>query len=103
MFFPFALVIIDQFNVMGVRALEAENNTPVCSHTDRPKPLKVSFEWMQAIARQVKLLRGCRSIENGQNLLNCIHEIWAYPASVPAFIESFEAAVLKTPNHYCTS
>jgi hypothetical protein len=57
---------------------------------------------MQAIARQVKLLRGCRGIENAQNFLNWIHEVWAYAASVPAFIESCEAAMLKTPNHYCT-
>ena len=41
---------------------------------------------MKPIAREAKLLRGRRVIENGQDFLNCICEIRPYAAAVVTFI-----------------
>ena len=62
-------------------------------------PFKVAFERMQAIAGEVKPLRGCGLIENGQDLLNCGGQIRSYSTSVVAFVEAFKAPVLEAPNH----
>ena len=92
-------MIVDQFNVKRIGVLEAEYDSPIRAHGYRPKPLKVALERMQAVARQVKILRRRCVIEDGQYFLNCIREIGPYPAAVPALIKSFEAAMLETPDH----
>jgi hypothetical protein len=39
-------VIIDQVNIGGVAAFEAENNSPVTAHRDAPVSGKVAFQRM---------------------------------------------------------
>jgi len=48
-------------------------------------------------------LRRCGGIENREDALNRIQEVGADPTSVAAFIEAFQASMLKAPNHqtYC--
>jgi hypothetical protein len=97
--FPFYLVIVGQFNVKRIGALEAEDDSPIRPHANRPKPSKLAFERMQAIAGEIKLMRGRRVIEDSQNFLNCIREIRPYSATVVALVKSFEAAMLEAPHH----
>jgi hypothetical protein len=65
-------------------------------------PLK-SLLLVQAVAGEMQSLRRCGGIENRENSLNRIQEVGADPTSVAAFIEAFQASMLKAPNHqsYC--
>jgi hypothetical protein len=49
----FSLVIVDQFNVKRIGALEAEYDSPIRSYGDRPKPFKVAFERMQPVTGEI--------------------------------------------------
>src|SRR5216683_329298 len=96
------LVVVGQFNVKRIRSFKAKDNTPICPHSDRPKTLQSAFQRMQAITRKVHGLRCLGFVEPGENIFNSVEQIGAYPATVPALIESFEAAMLETPNHQDT-
>ena len=65
--FLFALVIVDQFNVKYVRTLKAKDNPPVRPNGNRSEPFQIAFERMKAVAGQVKFLRGGCLIENCKN------------------------------------
>jgi hypothetical protein len=58
---------------------------------------------VQAVAGKIQSLRRCGGIENREDSLNRIQEVGADPTSVAAFIEAFQASMLKAPNHqtYC--
>ena len=99
---PPLLVVVDQFNIECVRALKAENNTPVRPHRDSPEAFQLAFERVQPITGKVKRLRHIRFVETSKNVLNDIQQIWAYPAPVVAFIESFQTPVLEAPNQGTT-
>src|ERR1700681_207364 len=89
------LVVVGQFNVKRVRSFKAEDNTPVRPHSDRPKTLQSAFQRVQAITRKVHGLRRLRFVESGENVFNSVEQVGAYPATVPALIKSFEAAMLE--------
>jgi hypothetical protein len=44
-------------------------------------------------------LRCLGFVESGENVFNSVNEIGAYPATVPALIKPFEAAMLEAPDH----
>jgi hypothetical protein len=62
------------------------------------KPFQVAFEWMQAIAGQIKGLRRRGGVENWKDSLNGFQEVGAYAASI-ATIEAFQASMFEAPNH----
>src|SRR5882757_3185693 len=99
---PF-LMVIDQLNVKGIIPLKAENDAPIGPNRHGPQPPQVAFEWVQAVAGEIQSLRRCGGIENREDSLNRIQEVGADPTSVAAFIEAFQASMLKAPNHqsYC--
>ena len=72
------LVIVDQFDIKRIGALETEYDSPIRAHGNGPKPFEVALEWMQAVAGEVKFLWRRRVIEDGQYFLNCIGEIRSY-------------------------
>ena len=93
------LVVVGQFNVKRIRSFKAKDDTSVCPHSDRPKAFQSAFQRMQAITRKVHGLRRLRFVEPGENVFNSVKQVGAYPATVPALIKSFEAAMLEVPNH----
>jgi len=96
-------MVIDQLNVKGMIPLKAENDAPIGPYRHGPQPPQVAFEWVQAVAGEIQSLRRCGGIENREDSLNRIQEVGADPTSVAAFIEAFQASMLKAPNHqsYC--
>ena len=96
-------MVIDQLNVKGIIPLKAENDAPIGPYRHGPQPPQVAFEWVQAVAGEIQSLRRCGGIENREDSLNRIQEVGADPTSVAAFIEAFQASMLKAPNHlsYC--
>ena len=99
MSFTHYLVIVDQFDIKRIGALETEYDSPIRAHGNGPKPFEVALERMQAVAGQVKFLRHRRVIEDSQYFLNCIREIRPYSAAVVALAKPFEAAMFKAPDH----
>jgi hypothetical protein len=89
------LVVVDQFNVKSVLPFKAENDAPIGPHCHRPQPLQVAFQRMQAIAREIQSLRRRGGIENRKDSFNRLQKVGAYPASVVAFIEAFQAPMLE--------
>src|ERR1035437_6274089 len=95
-------VVIDQFNVKCGGFFKTKHDAPVGPHCHRPKPLQVAFERVQTITGKIKRLWRSGLIQDGQNLLNRVHQIRPYPAPVAALIEPFQAPVLEAPNHQNT-
>ena len=93
-----SLVVIDQFNVDGIVALEPEYDPPVGSHRHRLESLQVPLQRVQSITRKIKSLWGLRGIQNGQDLLNGAHQIRPNPPVLPEFIKPFETTVLEAPD-----
>jgi len=57
---------------------------------------------MQAIAGNIQSLRRDGVVENREDSFNRFHQIGTYPTAILAFIEPFEATMLKTPDHQDT-
>jgi hypothetical protein len=49
-------VIVDQVNVVDVSGIETEHHAPISRDVDRPEPLEITLQTMQAIARKVEIL-----------------------------------------------
>ena len=96
------LMVVSQFNIKSVGSCKTKNDAPVGPHRHGPQTLQVAFERMQAIAREIQSLRRDGGIENRENSFNRIQQVGANPASVTAFVEALEAAMLETPNHQST-
>ena len=88
-------MVVDQFNVKGIRSFKTENYAPVGPHGYRSQPLQVAFEWVQAIAGNIQSLRRGGGVENRQNSFDRLQQVGAYPAVVAAFIEPFDATILE--------
>src|SRR5438309_12003645 len=92
-----SLVIVDQFNVQGVRSFKTENDAPVGPHRYGSQPLQVAFEWMQAIAGNFQSSRRGGGIENREDSFNGFQQVRPYPAPVVAFIKPLQAPVSEAP------
>jgi len=88
-------MVIDQLNVKGMIPLKAENDAPIGPYRHGPQPPQVAFEWGQTVAGEIQSLRRCCGIENREDSLNLIQEVVADPTSVAAFMEAFQAPMLK--------
>jgi hypothetical protein len=96
------LVVVNQFNVKGVSSFKTENDAPVGSDGHGPQSLQISFERVQAIARNIQSLWSSRAIEIREDSFDSLQQIGPYPAAVAAFIEPFEATMIEAPNHQDT-
>ena len=105
------LMIINQFDVMGVAFLKAKNNAPVGPHGDRPVSLPVAFEWMEAIAGKIESLRRGGCVEHGQDAFDLIGQVTAnlvfaagckyspHPSAVSLFGQPFQPLVFEAGDH----
>jgi len=64
-----------------------------------PQPLQFAFKRVQPIARDIQSLRRRGGIENRKNSFDRLQKVGSYPASIAAFIEAFQASMLKAPDH----
>jgi hypothetical protein len=92
-------MVVDQFNVKGIILFKPKNDAPIGPYRYGPQALQIASERMQAIAGKIQSLRCRGRIENRENSFNRIQEVGPYPAAVTAFIETFQASMLKAPNH----
>ena len=92
-------MVVDQFNVEGVSSFEAEDNPPVGAHSYRPKAFEVGFKRVQTVPGNVEGLRSSRVVENGDDAFDRLPEVRPYPATIPAFIQPLETAMLEASDH----
>jgi hypothetical protein len=85
---PSFLVIVHQFDIKGILALETKDDAPVGSDGHGLETLKIAFERVQAIAGQIESLRCGSRVENREDSFHGVQEIGANPAAVAAFIEA---------------
>jgi hypothetical protein len=95
-------VIVDQFNVKGVCSFKTKDNAPIRPHSYRPESFQITFQRVETIPGKVESLRSTSGVKNGKNPFHSIHKIGSNSATVPAFVQSFEATVLETTNHQRT-
>ena len=91
-------MIIDQLDIEGVFACEAENNPPICPHGHRPEAVQVALQRVEAVPREIERLRRSGRIENRKNSFDSVQQIGAYAASVATLVQALQASVLEAPN-----
>jgi hypothetical protein len=62
-------------------------------------PFRSPLSLVQAIARYIQALRCRGGVKHREDSFNRVHQVRPYPAPVAAFIETFQATMLETPNH----
>ena len=92
-------MIVDQVDVADASTFEAEDNPPVAGHRYAPKALEIALKSMQAIARQIQILRPLGHIQQAQDFLYRVRQVGAYPPSITSLVEPFQSAMPKAPNH----
>ena len=92
-------MVVDQFNVKGVRAFKTKDNAPIGAYRNRPVALQVASERVQPVAGQIHPLRGRGRIKAGQNILNPGQQIRPYLASIATFIQAFQSSVFEAFYH----
>ena len=99
MVFSSSLVVIDQFNLKCIIPFKAENDAPVSPYRYSPQPFQFALKWVQPIAGDIQSLRCRGGIENRKNSFDRLQKIRSDATSVAAFIQAFQASVLKAPDH----
>src|SRR5574337_1506710 len=84
----YMLVVVDQFNIVRVAFLEAENDTPVCPDSHAPEALEVAFETMQPEAGQVHVLGPPGAVQHEEDVFKFLEQLRA---------DAFGVALLKQP------
>src|ERR1700682_1808707 len=97
--FSSSLMVVDQFNIKGVVPFKAENDSPIGSDRHGPESFQAALQRVQTIPGAIQTWRAGRGIENREDPFHRLPEVRPYPASVAAFIETFQAAMLEAPNH----
>ncbi len=92
-------MIIDQVDVEGVLAVEAENDAPVGAQRDRPKTLQVSLQRMQAKARNRHVLRTARLVQAGQDAGDLVGVLRVEFAAVVILEQPPQSLVPETQDH----
>src|ERR1019366_1077247 len=92
-------VVVNQFNVKGIGALEAKNDTPIRPHRDRPKPFPFAFERVKAIPGNIESLRRNSRIKRREDSFRLVQQVGPDSAAIVMLVKPFEAAMLKAPNH----
>ena len=99
-YFPFLLMVVDQFNVKDVIPFKAENDAPVGPHRHGPEAPQITFERVQPIAGKVERLWPRGLIETGKNILDRFQQIGPYQAPVAALLKAFQAPMLEARDHH---
>jgi hypothetical protein len=97
--FSSSLVVIDQFDVKSILSFKAEDDSPIGPYRHGPEASQAAFQRVQTIPREIQGLRVGGGIKDGEDSFHRFQEVGPYPASVAAFIETLQAAMLEAPNH----
>jgi hypothetical protein len=89
------LVIVNQFNGVGISIGETENDTPVRPDGYRPKTLHIAFQRMEVKAAHTHIVDGCGFIELGKDSVDLIHEVGANAGCIILLKEPFQALAPK--------
>jgi hypothetical protein len=92
-------MIVDQIDVVGVAAIEAEDSTPVGSYGHSPEPGQVALERVQPETGQVHLADLVSFIETRENALDLVDLIRPELAPIAFLIQPPQSAMLKAPDH----
>jgi hypothetical protein len=93
------LVVIDQFDIHGIRAFKAKDDPPICADCNGPVTLEFALQRVKMIPREIKVLWTGRRIENHQNPFDRIEKVRPNPASITQFVKSFQPSVLEALDH----
>jgi hypothetical protein len=88
-------VVIDKFNVIRISPFKTKNDAPISPYRHGPEPLQFAFKRVQPVARDIQSLRRRGGIENRKNSFDRFQKVGSYTASIAAFIEAFQASMLK--------
>ena len=94
-----SLVVVNQFDIERICILETEDDTPICSHRDRPETFEVTCQLMQTITGKVHSEWRLGLVKSAENIIDPIQQVGPYSARVAAFIKPFQTAVLETSDH----
>lgn len=84
---------------MCVSVCEAEGDSPISAHSDRPDSLSGSLHFVQAVSRAGKIERACGGIEHRQDVRNPDSEGRINEASLTLFKHLLESFVPETGDH----
>jgi hypothetical protein len=97
--FSFSLMVVGQFDIKGVVPFKAEDDSPIGPYRHGPESFQAAFQLVQRILGKIQTLGAGGGIENRNDSFHRFQEVGPYPASVAAFIETFQASMLEAPNH----
>jgi hypothetical protein len=92
-------VVVEEIDVESVAVLEAENDSPVPADRHGPEAPQLAFEWVQAKTRNVEGLSRSGGVQRRENTLDLTAQRRVDPARIAIFVEPFEAAMPKVPDH----
>jgi hypothetical protein len=88
-------VVIDQFNITSISFLETEDNAPVRPNSYPIEPFPVPFQRMDLEARQIHVMRACRTIKNRKDVFYLLNMVRANPFGLTIFEQPLQAFVFK--------
>jgi hypothetical protein len=92
-------MVVNQIYVADIGAVEAEHYAPVPRNCDRPLPLSIAGERMQAIARSIYFLGSSRGIQVGEDVSQFRRVFWWDASRVSVLEEPSQALMPKTYYH----
>lgn len=92
-------MVVDQFDVQSVAVDESEDDAPIGADGHRPESAAISFQGMQAEARQPQFLGGRGHVEQSQDSNDGIDQIRPNPPALTVLIKPIQGATLQIPDH----
>jgi hypothetical protein len=92
-------MVVEQVNIMRVSVCEAEGDSPIPAHGDRPNSLLVSLQFVQAPSRANKIERTCSGIEHSEDVGNAVSEGGINEARLALLEHLLEPLVAEAPDH----
>ena len=93
------LVIVHQIDIMRASVCEAECDSPIPAHGDRPDSPPVSLQLVQAISRASKIERACGCIEHREDVGDADSEGGINQPSLALFEHLLESLVTEARDH----
>lgn len=94
-----SLVIILIVNQFGICSDEAECYPPIAIDPDRPVPVQIPFEWMQAKARQAQICWNHGDVQKAENTRELFGMRSLDTLSRAGSIEGLQTFMSKADNH----
>jgi hypothetical protein len=93
------LVVVDQLDVVSGTIVKTENNSPIGSHGDGPKPLAMALQGVEMKTGQSHIFDRIGFVELDQNRPNFAGQIGSDSAAIVLFKKPFQALMLKSDDH----